>query len=258
MIIHINGTLIEENSATIPLISDAFLFGEAVFETLRTYNGTLFRLDDHLERFKASIQTIELKFQWNLNQIKKEIAVVLEKSPWPDVRMRLIASSMGLIIMTQGLDEKPSSMYKEGVKAVRFDGQRSFPTVKKVGDLLCYKANQFAKKNGAYESILVNLNGEVTEGGYSNVFWVKNDQLFTTNMDILKGITRQTVLELAENCAFETILFKNLLQTDEIFITQSTSGILPVVEVEGQVIGEGVPGFRTRDLMQAFRKRTAL
>jgi len=157
--------------------------------------------------------------------------------------------------MVEKLQEKPSHFYSKGIKLVSFLGKRNIPRAKILADVFCYLAKHYAKTCGAYEALLVDPKKYyVRECAYANVFWVDGGELYTTNKNILYGIIRDTVVEIAGKCNFEGIKLKSLLNADEVFITQTTSGILPVIEIDGQKIGTGKPGPVTKKLMKEFEK----
>lgn len=254
MIISINGKINDEKRAKMPVTSEAFLFGYAVFETIRTYKGKVFRLDDHLARLYMSADVMGFKPKWTYKKVYTEVSKVLDKSKWKKSKIRVILTKDDLIVMVEQLKEKPSAMYKKGVKLVSFHGKRNVPYAKKLADAFCYLAKQHALSCGAYEALLVDPKTYVRECAYANIFWVNGTKVFTTNKEILFGITRETVVELAEDCEFKGAKYKSLLRADEVFITQTTSGILPVVEIDGQRIGTGRPGSVTKKLMKKFEK----
>lgn len=253
MIISFNGKIIDEKKVTISVTSEAFLFGQAVFETLRTYHKKIFRLEDHLKRLYTSAQAMGLKPRWTAKKTEAEIfrVLALDKGK-KEIKMRVILTNDDPILMLEELEEKPEKMYKEGVKCVSFVGQRSLPEIKKIGDSLSFIAKKHATSHNSYEAILVDEKGFVSECAYANIFWVKGGKLYTTNKKILFGITREVVIELAEKCLFADIKLSDLLKADEIFLTQSTSGILPIVEVDGERIGGGEVGVMTKELMEKF------
>jgi len=255
MIISINGKIVDEKKACIPATSEAFLFGYAVFETIRTYNQKIFRLDDHLARLYVSADIVSMKPKWDFKQAYEEVVKVLEiKKSWKDSKIRLILSKEDLIVMVEKIQEKPAEMYKKGVKLVSFNGKRNIPHAKTLADCFSYVAKNHATSCGVYESVLVDEKSYVRECSYANIFWVNGGEIYTTNKEILFGITRETVIEIAGECKFEGIKFKSLLHADEVFITQSTSGILPVSEINGAKIGSGKPGPVTKKLMKKFEK----
>ncbi len=252
MLISINGHQVNENESNISLLSEAFLFGYAVFETMRTYNGVLFRPADHLERLMNSCKHTGFEAPVHPEKIMGKIIKLLSQAVWAESKIRVILTKDQLIIMVEALEEKPLRMYEDGIKAVRFDGERTLPLAKNLADVFCYAAKQHATKNQVYESVLVGPHGHVRECAYANLFWVKDGQLFTPEEGVLEGITRQTVIELHGGCQFANIKYEDLLAVDEAFITQTTSGILPLIEIEGHKIGGGKPEVLTSKLMLAF------
>lgn len=255
MIVSINGKITDEKKACIPITSDAFLFGYAAFETIRTYKEKIFRLDDHLARLFVSADILGIKPKWTFEKAYKEVVRTLEKKKgWRDTKMRLILTKDDFIVMMEKIKEKPADMYKKGVKLVSFHGKRNLPHAKKLADVFSYVAKQHALSCGVYEAVLVDPKTYVRECAYANIFWVNGGEVYTTNKEILFGITRETVIELAEDCRFEGIKFKSLTNADEVFLTQTTSGILPVSEINGQKIGSGRPGSITKQLMKKFEK----
>ena len=254
MIISINGKITDEKKAKMPVTSEAFLFGYAVFETIRTYKGKVFRLDDHLARLYMSADVMGFNPKWSLKKAYAETAKILSKSTWKEEKIRIILTKEDLIIMVEKLAEKKPEMYKKGVKLVSFHGKRNVPYAKKLADAFCFLAKQHALSCGAYEALLIDPKTYVRECAYANIFWVNGGRLFTTNKEILFGITRETVADLSEDCEFKGVKYKSLLRADEVFITQTTSGILPVVEIDGQRIGSGKPGKETKKLMKKFEK----
>lgn len=255
MIVSVNGRISDEKKGCIPVTSEAFLYGYAVFETIRTYNKKIFRLNDHLARVYMSAEIMGFKPKWSYKQTYSELCKVLESCKWSNAKIRVILTKEDIIITVEQLKEKPKSMYLNGIKLVSFHGKRNIPHAKKLADAFCFLAKQHAEHCGAYEALLVDSKTYVRECAYANVFWVKNGKVYTTNKDILFGITRETVVELADKeIEFDGIKYKNIIDADEVFITQTTSGILPAVEIDGQRIGSGRPGPVTKKLMAKLDK----
>lgn len=256
--ISINGNITDERHACVPVMSDAFLFGYAVFETIRTYNNKIFRLDDHLARLFVSADVIGLKSKWSFKKTYQSVVDLLAQKKHKNAKIRVILSKKHLILMIEALKEKPDVYYKKGVKLVSFLGKRNTPRAKVLADSFTYLAKQHALDCGAYEALLVDPKKYyIRECAYANIFWVNDGKLYATNKNILFGITRDTVIELSKidyPCNFEGIKIKTLLHADEIFITQTTSGILPVVEIDGHKIGNGKPGVMTKKVMKDFSK----
>ena len=256
MIVSIDGKTVPEKNAKVSISCESFLFGYAVFETIRTYNKKVFRLDDHLSRLYLSADIVGLKPKWGLKKTYKEVGRVLSQSKWNENKIRVILTEKHLLVMIEKIKEKNESMYKKGVKLISFPGQRTIPRAKTLADAFCYLAKRHALKCGVYEALLIEPKTYVRECAYANVFWVNNGKLYTTNRDILFGITRETVIDIAGEILgkvfFQGIKHKSLMKADEVFITQTTSGILPVVEIDGHKIGNGRPGPTTKKLMKVF------
>jgi len=255
MLLWVDGKPVDPEAASVPLLSSSFMFGHGVFETLRTYHGQVFRLPDHLERLFDSAMAFEIEPVFSREELESQLRNMLKEVGWKESRIKIVLIAGHMMVLVQVLEEKPDYFYQNGVKLACFEGERPLSTVKKIGDSLCFMANQQAKKQGVYDSLLVCHDQQVRECSYANLFWVKNGQLFTPQRGVLHGITRQTVMELAENCELSSITYAELLEVDEVFITQTSSGILPVVQIEGQLIGEGIPGRVTVGLMEKFRRK---
>ncbi len=256
MLVSIDGKITDGKKACFPVVSDAFLYGVAVFETIRTYNGKIFRFDDHLARLFVSADVINLKSPWTFKKVYKEVVNVLSKDKHKNVKIRIILTKKHLVVTVEKLAEKPEGFYKKGIKMVSFLGRRNIPRAKILADCFLHLAKKHAEACGVYEALLVDPKEfYVREGAYSNIFWVNDGELYATNKNILFGITRDTVVELAKAnspCNFEGVKLKSLINADEVFMTQTTSGILPVVEIDGHKVGTGRPGPITKKLMKAF------
>ena len=257
MIISIDGKIVDSKKACIPITSTAFLHGFAVFETMRTYNKKVFRITDHIKRLYESVNILDLKPKWGPQKTCRVIDDLVFNSKYKENRIRVILTPQKLIIMMEELKEKPESLYDSGVKLASYPGSRSIPDAKIFGDVICHLSHQYAAKHNLfYDSILVDpSSSHVRECSYANIFWVKNGKLFTNDKSILYGITRDTVIGLS-GCKFEEIKLESLLKADEVFITQTTSGILPVSTIDGNKIGDGKPGLKTKELMKEFFELT--
>lgn len=252
MIISINGKILDKKEVSLFIKNETFLSITGALETMRTYHKHIFRLQDHLQRLYVSDSFMNITPLWTLKKTEQEIIQVLQQSPWQEVRIRIIITENQVIIMMEELVEKPQIIYKKGVKLVSFLGKRTFPKVKQTGDTFCAVSKKYATEHDAYESLFVDGEENITECTYSNIFWIINEQIYTTDKNILFGITRQTVLDIVEEYHYSTITYEKLLEADEVFITQTTSGILPVVQIDDRKIGNGIVGNRTKQIMKDF------
>lgn len=253
MLISIDGKIIDPQRIFVLATDKAFLYGLAVFETMRTYNKKVFRLNEHIRRLYKSAAILNLQPKWDLKKTHKIASDIIGKSKYKEERIRVILTENHLIIMIEELKAKPVSFYKNGVKLASYLGRRGIPYAKVFGDPFCYLANQYAHKKRAYDSVLTDPDTSyIRECSYANIFWVQNNKLYTTDKNILYGITRDTVIELFGGCGFADIKLKSLLRADEVFITQTSGGILPVFTIDGRKIGNGKPGIITQRLMREF------
>ncbi len=226
----------------------------SALETLRTYNGKLFRLDDHLDRLYKSAWVMRNTPRWGRKEVEQRINKRMGKGGRADLKVRVILSARSLTITVEPLIEKPKRMATHGVALISYEGERTLPLAKIQGERICAVAKRAAESAGVYEAVLVDRGGYITECAYANIFWVNGGKVYTTNKNILLGITRKTVVELAGGCRYAQITIQQLKKVDEVFITQTTSGILPVVRLDGVRIGSGRPGPVTKRLMKAFHQ----
>jgi branched-subunit amino acid aminotransferase/4-amino-4-deoxychorismate lyase len=298
MVILINNKFVGEKDAKVSVLSEAFMYGYGVFETLRTYvrkgrkMGTknivggryVFEAEAHVNRLFQSAAKIDLKIRWRPKDVLKMLEKVAKKSPEKIQRIKITAIKEGVIITSEKLTENFNVYKGVGVKTVVM--QRDIPEVKSISYLGSYLSHKRAASRGYYEAVLVDKKGDVSEGAYSNIFWFEGNTLCTRKDGVLPGITAQVVIRLATSglymegavvagslrstnkvkmidcplfkVKFKKINIKNLLKKSEIFLTQTTKGIVPVVEIDGRRIGDGKVGKRTKILMKKFSDFTEL
>lgn len=229
-----------------------------VFETLRTYEGKIFKLDEHLARLKNSAKLLRFDLPVSIAEIgeflKKATGETSASSASPtDLRLKCVATSEHVYIQTMPLLVDPS-IYK-GVPVISVMSMRRQPTAKALPYNTSFEAHALAKEQGAYEAILVDKKGEVTEGAYSNIFWVKDGKIYTRKEGVLEGITRKGVLELIP-VEFQNITLEELKKVDELFLTKTTTGPVPIIRLNDLPIGTGEPGHLTQELIQKFHLHT--
>ena len=184
-----------------------------------------------------------------LNMLEK----VIKKSPKKLQRIKIIATSKEIIIISQAL-KIDKTMYR-GVSCMSIECQRALPEVKSISYLASYLSHEEAVKKGHFEAILTDEKGEVFEGAYSNLFWFEGKTLCTREDKILKGITRKAIIEISHyKVKFKTIKLSSLLKKKEIFITSSIKGVVPVTKLNKNKIGTGKPGQKTLEIMQKFKE----
>lgn len=255
-IIFFNGKFISAPAAKISMLSNSFRYGYGIFETIRTYNYVPFKAKEHVKRLLTSAKQILLAPKYTEAQILEQIAKIAAKSPHPSQRIRLTLIEEGLLITSIRLKEEKH--LQKGVKCLTVHFMRSLPEIKSTSFLSSYLANKIATSENCYEAILLNEKEEIFEGAYSSIFWFENNTLYTRKDEVLPGITAQTVINLSPfPVKYKTITLSNLLKKQEIFLTQTTKGILPIIQINQTKIGPGSPGPKTQKLIELFKKTTS-
>lgn len=279
-IVNIDGKFYAPEQASISVFDHGFLFGDSIYETMRAYRRKLFLIDRHLLRLENSARMLYLKLPLPVTELRSEIERTIEASGNTESYIRMIITrgtgEIGLdidlckkpsyVIIVRPFEALPASYFEKGVKVAlvhirRNDQQSLDPSMKTCNLLNNVLAFREAKEQQAFDGILCNIAGFVTEATASNVFAVKDGTLLTPPPDagLLQGVTRWLTLELARKNAI-TIQEKNitpdeLLNADECFITSTTKGILPVNQINEKL--KQAPGPVTRRLMEAYRNFVA-
>jgi branched-chain amino acid aminotransferase len=276
--VYLNEGLVPEEEAKISVFDHGFLYGAGVFETMRSYNKELFLVKEHLIRLRKSAEIFAINIPWQDEELMKALNVTIEANNLNNAYLRLsISRGEGpigldpklcpkptLVIMAKELPEYNQEIYGKGIKAIICETKRNSlgstnPQAKSFNFLNNIAAKIEVNAAGASEGIMLNHRGELTEGTVSNIFLVKNNILLTprTDVGILEGITRNFVIALAKENHLEVneeILYpNNLLDADEVFITNSTQEIVPIIEVNHQRISSGIPGEITVKLLELYR-----
>jgi branched-chain amino acid aminotransferase len=231
---------------------------QGFYTTFRTYDGgkRVLGLRAHLQRLYGPAADLGIRASVSASQLRRELAGILRAFPG-EARVRLQMDFEGrLILAVEPLKPVPEEVYSRGVKVVTTGVERRNPRLKSTAFI---SASQSARDkilaDQAYEGLLVR-NGSILEGMTSNFFYVKNGILGTARRGILLGVTRRTVLRVARGRGLE-IVYKPLKvgqvqAIDEAFLTSSSRGIVPVVQVDGVTVGEGRPGPATQRLMKVY------
>jgi len=274
-IYYVDGEFVPADRAVIPVNDLAVLRGLGAFELLRTYNGHPFALEQHLKRLAHSVHTMGLPLPWTTAELTRIILETLrrnEASAHSESNIRIIVTGgtspdfmthqgqPRLLVLVSEMPRQPEAWYSEGVKITTMKSRRILPGAKSINYLSATLAMQKARAKGAVESVYVDRHGGVYECTTSNIFMFTDDRLVTPGRKILSGITRGFILELAQSL-FEVevrdLTLAELLRADEVFITGTNKGVVPVVQVDDQQIGNGRPGRRTLELRQAMSARAA-
>ena len=269
----VNGEITDLFDAKVPFMDHGYLFGYGVYEALKVYNGQPFCVEEHMDRFERSMKEIRIKPELSREDTIKIIYDLVAKSEFQDAFIYLqITRGVGprnnpslpkakptLSMFVAYLSPIPDSFRQNGVKAVIVKDDRwAHPHIKSLNLLPNILAKQIAEDNDAYEAILAEENGTVTEGASSNVYAVFNDTIVTRPTDgkILSGITRLVLCKIIEQNGFkyreDYFTTDELKEADEVFITNSGAEVLAVTEIEGKKVGNGLCGPITQKLYDLF------
>jgi branched-chain amino acid aminotransferase len=271
--INVNGVIAGPEDAKISVLDHGLLFGDSVYETLRTYNGKPFLFSRHFARLEHSAEAIDLRLPWTRSRTLEEIRKTLFSVG--ECRIRLIftrgvgdvaadvetCTDPVPIIIVVPLVASPERIYKEGVEVVISTVRRSsrFADLKTGSLIHQVLARREAKAKHAYEAILLTADEKVSDGITSNIYIVRDGKLLTPSHDagIIEGITRGVVLDLARGMGIQVTegLFDidEIESADEMFLTSSTREVVPIARVEGKPIGNAQPGPITLKLLRAYR-----
>lgn len=231
----------------------SYAYGKGVYETLRTMKHKPVFFKEHLDRLIDSAQKIRIHIPYFMNDIVSIVNSVISDYPDQNQRLRIIAAENYFIIYTSALSIDPK-IYK-GVQVITVLTKRITPELKTTDYQNCLSAWDKAQKSHCFEAILVNEKGDVFEGSRSNVFWAKNGKLITRKKDVLPGVTRQKIItKTSYPFEFGNLNVTDFKQIDELFITNSGSGIVPVSHINGLKIGNGAVGEVTRNLVNDYTK----
>jgi branched-chain amino acid aminotransferase len=278
-IININGELYNQDNAKISVFDRGFLYGDSVYEATRTYNRKPFRIERHLDRLFKSAAQISLVPTLTIEEILYEVERTINAAFSDDLSLRIVltrgdnedlgldpnlAQKNNLIIFCKPINPNPQSWLTEGVKMVFFQKITSATSaLPKTGN---YKENMLAYKKaqeaGAFDALMINPEGFVTEGTTSNAWLLKEGTLFTSALSdgVLEGLTRQTLFEMAQKgklcCPLreKSLTPKDFLAADEVFITSTSRNLVPVTFLEEKPIGTGKPGPLTLKLLEDYKK----
>ncbi len=279
MLVYLNGRFVVGEQAQVSVFDHGFLYGDGIYETMRAYGGKLFLLTKHLSRLKHSADALSLKLPLPLVKIGEALNESLSINKLREAYVRLHISrgpgEIGLdpalcvaptmVIAAKPFHDYPAAYYQQGVSVAIVQTRRNHPlalppSIKGTNFLNNILAKIEAVKARAYEGIMLNWEGYVAEGTISNIFMVTRGGLYTPHMDtgILEGVTRDLVLRLARRKKIpvkEAMLRpRDLMTSNECFITNTTMEIMPVTTIDKKTIGNGKPGPVTAALHQAYRK----
>jgi branched-chain amino acid aminotransferase len=279
--VYVNGTITAADKAVIPVYDHGFLYGEGVYETLRTYNRVPFLYDRHLRRLRLSAERIGLEVPFDdaslrgwiddtmaaAGELKEAYIRVLLTRGVGDLSYDVRATpAPSLVIIVKPLEEPPARIFEQGVKISLVPILRNHPgsvnpAIKSNNLLNNALAMQHAHRVGGEEGLMCNYRGELSECSQSNFFLVRDGAALTPKSaaGLLEGVTRAFLFEVGQDVGVpvrdETLYPKDLESADEAFLTSTTRELNPVVRIDDRVIGTGRPGPVTLKLLEGYRRR---
>jgi len=275
-IVYLNGTLIPRSQAGISILDYGFLYGFGLFETMRAYEGQVFRLDSHLNRLARSAKILGLPI--GVTDLEDAVMATIQANQLGDARIRITVSiGEGSMVPDPSTCKQPTvlilagdyhpyleQIYQKGFRAVvssiRRNSGSPLSRLKSANYLENILAKQEARAAGVDEALCLNEKGLLAEASMSNIFLVDDGVLRTPGEEsgILPGVTRGVVLELASRLGISTlehdVRLDEIAEAQEAFLTNSLIEIMPLTEIAGRHVGSGRPGPVTRRLMADYKK----
>lgn len=281
-VVYVNGRITDAAQAVIPVFDHGFLYGEGVYETLRTYGGKPFLFDPHMRRLRRSGAMIHLEIPGTDDEMMQKIRDTMAAEPGLTEAYIRILITRGIgeltynlaatptpstVIIVKPFPEPPAAHFTDGIALALVSVRRNHPSalnprIKSNNLLNNALAMQEALRQGAEEALMLNQQDEIAECSQSNFFIVKDGRVLTPPITagLLPGITREFVLEVARDAGVpadeQTLTTTELWSADEAFITGTTREITPAVKIDGRPVGSGKPGPVTLNLLEAFRRKT--
>ncbi|MEY4548726.1 MAG: hypothetical protein RL685_4921 [Pseudomonadota bacterium] len=281
ILVVLDGQFCPPAEPSVSVFDRGFLYGDSVFETLRTYDGKPFELEEHIRRLERSAGLVFIPLPISSAELTREVLAAIASAGNAESYVRVMVTRgqgpLGLdpgladqprrVIIVQPLVPPPTEQYVQGIGAISYRTDRVVDATSaqgaKIGNyLISVLAMREARNAGAAEALIVDGHGRLLEGASSNVFLVERGRLLTPPVEagILAGITRAHLLRLADELGIPVELSALRLEAtataDELFISSSIRELLPVVHLDGKQIGPGSPGPIYRRLLAAFRLRT--
>jgi len=253
---YIDDKIVSADDAKLPLTDLSILRGYGIFDYLRTYQNIPFHLSDHLKRFRQSAESIGLSLPKPLSEIAKNIETLLEKVPYSEVGLKIVltggvssdlfmpSNAPTFFLLAYPFIHLPQKLYDEGIAVITKNYSRSLPTIKSIQYLPAILAMKEANEKGASDVLFVSDQGILTEATRANFFAFKGDTLITPARDILSGITREVVLELAQDhfpIEIRDIQLDECSSFTGAFLSSTDKEILPINRINDISLGEIPP-----------------
>lgn len=282
MYIYLNNSFVPKEEAKVSVFDHGLMYGDGIFETLRSYNGTVFRIDSHIDRLFGSAEMIRLAIHKGKDELKEVIYQSLKINRLKEAYIRIsitrgegeigldpdLCKEPTIIVISKPLTPYQEELYSMGVRIIisavrRMPPEALDPAIKSLNFLNNIMARISAKDKKAFDALMLNAQGYVTETTAANIFIVKKGVIITPPLSsgILKGITRTAIILISGAIGIDLleqdILPSDIYKADETFLTNTSLEIMPVVEIDGSLIGDGRPGHITRRLLGEYRSIVA-
>lgn len=271
-IVYLNGDIVPYEEARVGIEDRGYQFADGIYEVVAVYDNKPIKFEEHFVRLKKSAEGLEINFD-DYDKLKKDAREMIAESKYNDIKLYIQITrgnasrnhaypedmTPNVVMTVDQLKGKPANYYEKGVKAITVPDERwSRCHIKSIALLPNILAKKKAKRAGAYEAIQIR-DGFVTDGTSSNVFIVNDEKIITppaTNY-LLNGITRRVILEEAKEMGFEvlesSISLYDLHNADEVFLTGTTTEVMPITEIDGRTISQGSPGKLTTEIYNRYQ-----
>lgn len=278
MIVSINHEIVNEQNAKISIFDRGFLYGDSIYEVILTYNGKPFLTKEHLDRLWNSGKGIGLTPKWTREELTAEINKGINLLGCSRQYVRLIitrgagdisldpaqSDGQNLIVIFKELADNPITWYEDGVHVIIANTMRNpksamDPSIKSGNYLNNVMALKEAREQGAFDAVMLNGKGQISECTTSNIWIIKDQNIITPPLSagLMGGITRAKLLEIAKSHNYkvkeETLTPQSLFDSDECFLTSSSKELVPITKVDQHIIGNGKPGILTQELHNHYK-----
>ena len=262
----LNGEIIKAKNAFLHVTDLALLRGFGIFDFCRTQNGIPLLVEKYISRFHNSAKYVDLKIPYSKDYIKESISALLEKNRIWEAGIRMVLTGgytengytpgdPNFFILLEQINFPGQDLYENGIKLHFLEHQRELSHIKSINYLTPISIRNILSNEGAYD-VLYYAKGNVLEVSRSNIFIVRDNTIITPNKNILPGITRSTVLNLAKEfyqVEEREIPVPDLFKAEEVFMTGTTKRVLPVRQIDDHIINHGKPGPITQKLKSLYR-----
>jgi len=273
MKICINGKFYNKEEAKISVFDHGFLYGDGVFDTVAAINGKIWWLEEHIDRLLEGCNKLEINHDWSKKELIKLCEQTFQENEETNGRLNIIITrgtgeitiydskecKPNLIICCTKINFPPEELYNDGARLITNNIDRIMPSVKNLNFLPSVISYYNAKERGFDDALFINSNKNISEGTTFNIFIIKKGILITPKNNILNGVTREKVIDLAKKIGYEVIekeiKLEEVYNSDEVFITGTTKRVVPIIQINDKIINNKKIGPITKNLMQEFSLR---